>query len=184
MNPIAELRRRLDNLIRPGTVYAVDPASVRCRIKSGELLTDWLPYFVRRAGSRRDSDHPTLNEQAAVFSPSGELGAGFVLIGLNSDAFPSPNTDPNLHSSHFADGTWFGYDQGEHRMRFVNGPTEISADRTAITLFSNGSSVVINEAGIFFNGMRVAHGGINIGNTHTHPITGGSSAPGPTDGPQ
>lgn len=183
MNPIAEIRRRLDNLIRLGTVYAVDAANVRCRVKTGELLTDWLPYFVRRAGTRRDSEHPSNNEQAVVFSPSGEMGAGFVLIGLNSDAFPSPDADPNMHSSHFADGTWFGYDEGASRMRLVNGPTQISADRGAISLVSNGSSIVINESGIFFNAAQVAHGGVNVGNTHKHPITGGSSAPGPTGVP-
>ncbi|WOD12787.1 phage baseplate assembly protein V [Pseudomonas sp. NyZ704] len=122
MNPIAELRRRLDNMIRLGTVYAVDAANVRCRVKTGELLTDWLPYFVRRAGTRRDSEHPTTKEQAVVFSPSGELGAGVVLIGLNSDEFPSPNADPNVHSSHFSDGTWCGYDQGSKEMTVIMAP--------------------------------------------------------------
>mgnify|MGYP002633640262 CR=1 FL=1 len=55
---------------------------------------------------------------------------------------------------------------------------------TADTLVTAVSSIVINESGIFFNGLQVAHGGVNIGNTHKHPITGGSSAPGPTGGPQ
>ncbi len=184
MNPIAELHRRLDNLLRPGTIYAVDASQARCRVKSGELLTDWLPYFVHRAGSRRDVEHPTTGEQCLVLSPSGEMAAGLVLVGINADQFPAPHSNPALHSSHFSDGAWFGYDEGAHRMRFVNGPTEISADRTAISLVSNGSSIVINESGIFFNGLQVAHGGVNIGNTHKHPITGGSSAPGPTGGPQ
>lgn len=149
MNPIAELRRRLDNMIRLGTVYAVDAANVRCRVKSGELLTDWLPYFVRRAGTRRDAEHPTNKEQAVVFSPSGELGAGFVLIGLNSDDFPSPNADPNMHSSHFADGAWFGYDQGSKEMTVI--------------MTAGGQMILQIPAGIHIQGDVTLTGKINAG---------------------
>ncbi|MEH6565101.1 MAG: phage baseplate assembly protein V [Halopseudomonas sp.] len=180
MDPIAELRRRLDNLIRPGTVYAVDAANVRCRVKSGQLLTDWLPYFVRRAGSRRDSDHPTNNEQAVVFSPSGELGAGFVLVGLNSDAFPSPNADPNLHSSHFADGTWFGYDQGAGDM------TVVMTEEGQIHIIAPGGVNItgpVNITGLVTVTEDVIAAGISQVH-HQHPINGGSSAPGPTGEPQ
>lgn len=174
MNPIAEIRRRLDNMIRLGTVYAVDAANVRCRVKSGELLTDWLPYFVRRAGTRRDSEHPSNKEQAAVFSPSGELGAGFVLIGLNSDEFPSPNADPNVHSSHFADGAWFGYDQGSGDYTVVTtaeGRIQISAPGGInITGPVNITGLVTVTDDVVASGISLVnhkHGGVQSGNSTT-----------------
>lgn len=112
MNPIADLRRRLDNLIRPGTIYAVDHAQARCRVKTGNILTGWLRYFVGRAGNVRRHSAPTLGEQCSIFSPSGEMAAGFVLVGINSDQFPGPSTNPDLDSTTYADGTWVGYDMG------------------------------------------------------------------------
>ncbi|SDS49829.1 phage baseplate assembly protein V [Halopseudomonas litoralis] len=119
MNPIADLRRRLDNMIRPGTIYAVDHAQTRCRVKTGDLLTGWLRYFVGRAGSVRRHSAPSLGEQCTVFSPSGEMATGFVLVGINSDQFPAPSVSPSLDSTTYADGTWFGYDMGSKEMTVI-----------------------------------------------------------------
>lgn len=111
MDPIAELRRRLDNMIRPGTIYAVDHAKARCRVKTGELLTQWLPWFAHRAGSVRHWSPPSLNEQCMVISPSGELAAGFVLVGINSLEYPAPSSSGTENLTEYADGSWTAYDQ-------------------------------------------------------------------------
>ncbi|MFM4810643.1 phage baseplate assembly protein V, partial [Aeromonas hydrophila] len=41
-----ELQRQLDNLIRIGTVTAV--RSGECRVKTGDLITNWRPYLTER----------------------------------------------------------------------------------------------------------------------------------------
>ena len=43
MNQFSSLLRRLENVIRPGTVAEFDPATARCRVQTGNLLTTWLP---------------------------------------------------------------------------------------------------------------------------------------------
>ncbi|WP_244859251.1 hypothetical protein [Shewanella dokdonensis] len=54
---LADLRRRIDNLLRLGTVEAVRAGE--CRVKSGELLTDWRPYLTQRAGGPQQlAPHP------------------------------------------------------------------------------------------------------------------------------
>lgn|SRR5690606_8783184 len=122
MNPIADLRRRLDNMLRPGTIFAVDHVRGRCRVKTGNLLTGDLRYFVGRAGAVRHHSVPTLGEQCIVISPSGELATGFVLVGLNSDEFPVPSDNPELDSIEYADGTWMGYDQGNSELTVILAP--------------------------------------------------------------
>ncbi len=119
MDPIADLRRRLDNMIRPGTIHVVDHEQARCRVKSGALLTQWLPWFSRHAGSVRDWSPPTVGEQCVIISPSGELAAGFVLVGLNSGSFPAPSSNQVLDSRTYADGTWMGYDMGRKEMTVI-----------------------------------------------------------------
>ena len=47
----AELTRRIDNLIRFGIIAEVDHATARARVKSGQILTDFLPLVTLRAGT-------------------------------------------------------------------------------------------------------------------------------------
>jgi phage baseplate assembly protein V len=107
---LQELSRRLENLLRFGTIHSVDHAAVRCRVQSGGLLTDWLRWHTPRAGATRTWDPPTIGEQAIVLSPSGELGAGIVFYGLNSDDNPAPSHSPDEHVIAYPDGTRITYD--------------------------------------------------------------------------
>lgn len=43
MNDFAALSRMIENLIRLGTIAAVDHAAQRVRVLTGDLLTGWLP---------------------------------------------------------------------------------------------------------------------------------------------
>ncbi|MEZ2744273.1 phage baseplate assembly protein V [Halopseudomonas bauzanensis] len=186
MNPIADLRRRLDNMIRPGTIYAVDHAQARCRVKTGDLLTGWLRYFVGRAGSVRRHSAPTLGEQCTVFSPSGEMAAGFALVGINSDQFPPPSDNPLLDSTTYADGTWFGYDMGSKEMTvimapggkitaFAPGGVEIHGDVTITGAVSVSKDVtvagsVIADKDMVASGVDLVthmHGGVEPGDGST-----------------
>lgn len=190
MDPIADLRRRLDNMIRPGTIYAVDHAKARCRVKTGELLTQWLPWFAHRAGALRDWNPPSLNEQCMVFSPSGEMGAGFVLVGVNSAAFPAPASSETEHVHAYADGTVIRYDRASHTLTAAiaqggnavltaPGGVLITGDVTidgAISI-SNGASIT---GSVTASDDVVASGISLIGHTHGG-VQGGSSS---TGGPQ
>lgn len=121
---IVELTRLLHNLIRVGTIAEVDhgdpeadpPRPPRVRVQSGGLLTDWLPWFERRAGTTRDWDPPTVGEQVMVFSPGGDPRAGIVLTGIFSDASPAPSSDPNVIGRWYPDGTHVEYDHENHRL--------------------------------------------------------------------
>src|SRR5690625_1890040 len=89
-----ELARLLNNLLRIGTVSAVDAKARAVRVRDGEIETDWLRWLEVRAGSTTDWDPPTLGEQVIVLSPGGDLGAGVVLAGINSQ--PIPRQAPTL----------------------------------------------------------------------------------------
>lgn len=183
MNPIAELRRRLDNMIRPGTIYAVDHATARCRVKSGEILTGWLRYFVGRAGYVRRHSVPTLGEQCAVFSPSGEMAAGFVLVGINCDQFPSPSENPHLDSSIYTDGTWFGYDMGSKELTVImtaGGKINVQAPAGVQIAAPGGVSITgdVDITGTVTVSQDVVASGISLAK-HTHGgVQGGNGTTG------
>lgn len=114
---IADILRRLENLIRPGVIAEVDPEAPRCRVKTGGLLTDWLPFDVERAGQDRTWDAPSIGEQCLVFSPSGNPAIGFIVGRFNSDAHPAPDNDPARHHRRYRDGAVIEYDTASHTLR-------------------------------------------------------------------
>ncbi|NHQ84886.1 phage baseplate assembly protein V [Iodobacter sp. HSC-16F04] len=109
MNQTAEHSRILESLIRIGTVAEVDHTSALCRVQSGELLTDWLPWLTARAGNVRVWSPPSIGEQVVLFSQSGEVGAGVVLPGLFSDAMPAPSQSADLCCTAYPDGAVMTY---------------------------------------------------------------------------
>lgn len=118
MNAIAELRRRLDNMIRSGTIADVDhgdPAQgrpARCRVKTGNVTTGWLPFFTVRAGSTNEWNPVSVGEQCTILSPSGDLAQGQVLAGLYSDANPACSNDPAAHRTQWANADFVEHNAG------------------------------------------------------------------------
>ncbi|WP_239878257.1 phage baseplate assembly protein V [Laribacter hongkongensis] len=109
MDDFADLSRRLESLIRPGTIAGVDLARARVRVTSGGLTTDWLPWFAARAGTTRDWNPPTVGEQCVVLAPSGDPATGFVLVGLFSGAHPAPSRSGDEHLCVYPDGARITY---------------------------------------------------------------------------
>jgi phage baseplate assembly protein V len=50
MNDLANLTRLLENLIRFGTIAAVQMVPPRVQVLTGTLTTAWLPWINPRAG--------------------------------------------------------------------------------------------------------------------------------------
>lgn len=105
---IAELTRRIDNLLRIGTVAEVKGGS--CRVKTGELLTQFCPFFTRRAGTAKTSWRPTVGEQVMLLSLSGDLTNAYILPALYSDENPEPDDNKNRERTVYPDGAVIEYD--------------------------------------------------------------------------
>lgn len=125
-----DILRRLENLVRLGTVAQVRHAGPpRCRVKSGNLLTDWLPWLTSRAGEDSTWWAPEVGEQVIVLSPGGNVGAGVVLPALNSDHHPAPGQSGDVARVTFGDGVVVEYDRAVHVLR-VSAPHLIKLQAT------------------------------------------------------
>lgn len=147
---LSELQRLLHNLIRVGTIHSVDHGGpgqpARVRVAIGELLTDWRPYHECRAGATTTWNPPTVGEQATVFSPSGDLGAAVVLVGLNSTGNPAPSNAASKSVTKYPDGTIVEYDHGAHALLVslsgggtatVVAPGSVTIDSPEVTMTGN-----------------------------------------------
>lgn len=130
MNAIADLRRRLDNMIRLGTIAQVDHAKALCRVQSGAITTGWLPFFTRRAGTTNEWDPVSQGEQCTVLSPSGELAQGVVLVGLYSSANPPQSSSPDVHRIQWANGDFLEHNAATGALTLqCSGPVSINGSR-------------------------------------------------------
>jgi phage baseplate assembly protein V len=114
---LADISRRLENVIRFGTIAEVKHSRTpRVRVKLGDITTNWLRVVTARAGATKTWAPPTAGEQCIVFSPSGELGAGIVLPGLNSAHHPAPDDDQHNIRTTYPDGAVIDYNHQSHAL--------------------------------------------------------------------
>lgn len=109
----SEHERIIAGMLRLGVITGLDlsdPEAPRCKVATGGLSSDWLPWLARRAGRTRHWSAPDIGEQVVVLAQSGDPSQGVVLPGLFSAAFPSPETDPEKDHTLFPDGTTVVHD--------------------------------------------------------------------------
>ena len=107
---IAEIQRLLRNLIRIGTVSAVNLDGGLCRVDTGKNTTGWLHWLSARAGKTRSWNAPSVGEQVLVLCLGGELDTGFVLPGIFSDVNPAPSASADALHWSFPDGAVIEYE--------------------------------------------------------------------------
>lgn len=187
MTEFADLSRRLESLIRTGTISEVRHKPLRVRVDSGGLTSNWLACITLRAGSTRDWDPPTANEQCVIFSPSGDPALGLVLVGLNSDSIPAPSESPDECLRVYSDGAQILYNHKTGALTVSGIKTALlqAAEKCVIDcpkvettgdLLVKGKLTV--EKGADITGDVIHKGGNMISNgivvhTHKHPGTGG-----------
>lgn len=161
---LVEISRRLENLIRIGTIAEIDHASHRVRVKSGELLTQWLMWRTDRAGATRSWNPPTVGEQVMILSPSGELGNGIVIPSIYSDAFDSVSADPDLHIVEYPDGARISYNHQTSTLMATGIKTATvtaSESVTADTPMTHCTGNALIDGNLTVGGLLTYQGGMN-----------------------
>lgn len=104
-----DLGRRLANIIRLGSIFAIDFEVAKARVKIGNLETDWLPWLTANSGSNKSWNPPEIDEQVVVFSPCGELNQGVILPSLYRGN--APENSGEIQSVVFADGSKISFNR-------------------------------------------------------------------------
>lgn len=75
---LAELDRRVANIVQLGRVVEIDAGAMRARVQIGDLQTALIPVAQAASGAIRVHWMPSVGEQVVVYAPSGEMGAAVV----------------------------------------------------------------------------------------------------------
>lgn len=184
-----ETDRRLHNLIRYGLVEEVQYSPPRCRVRSGELLTDWLPWLTPRAGQMCIWSPPETGEEVLLLSLDGNTETAFVLPALFSQDNPPPtNNGGQIHIT-LPGGCTVVWDT-ETRALSVSGFDTLDAEGGSVNL--RAENITLTGA-IALKGDTTIHGSVtqtggalsSMGVTlHSHVHSGVKAGSDTTGGPQ
>lgn len=187
---LTEIMRLITNLIRTGTVSDVDTVNWLCRVKTGDLETNWINWLTSRAGNTRTWWQPSIGEQVVLLSLGGNLETAFALPAIYSDAFPPPDYSENGSTTVFNDGGWFQYqpDTGQLLIKNIKSVRIEAADGIQLITDQLGvdasqtlinSQTVINGAVTQGGGDMSSNGVIADKHKHDKVKSGGDISGGP-----
>ena len=129
---LADIERRIANLIRIGTVVEVIGSKVK--IQTANLITKPLPYLTQRSGDCITWWSPSIGEQVLILSQCGELNNGVVLPAIPTKEYQTK--EQTKHIITYADGTSISYDY-ENKKLDINAVGEVKIKATKIILDAN-----------------------------------------------
>jgi len=175
----AEHDRMLAGLVKPCYVVALDLAAVPpvCRVSDGEWVSAWVRWHSLAAGKARHWRVPSMNEQGALISTSGDVSQGTFVPGLYGNAGPAPDTRDHVERWLFDDGGSLTYDWQAKRYSIVlpSGSVDIEVGSSAATVTDN--AVVVTSGAIALDGDVTIYGDVVINGALrvTADILGGGS---------
>lgn len=147
----ADANRRLENIVRFGTIKTINPSKPipRVIVNLGDIETPEIRCLNIRSGDDSTWDMPSTNEECVVISPCGDIGpTSFVLYGFYNDDHPAPSDDLNKKIRMFADGCVIAYDVAAHHLSAV--------------LPSGGTAVLTADGGVTVNGDTTINGNLQV----------------------
>ncbi|MBP1087015.1 MULTISPECIES: phage baseplate assembly protein V [Pseudomonas] len=131
--------RMLAALIIPCRVEAVDLGAAMVRVTDGAGWTSaWVRWHSQAAGKARHWRVPTLGEQGALISPSGDPAQGTFVPGLYGNAGAPPDNRDHVEVWRFDDGGSLVYDWQAHTYT-------ISLPTGTVTVKVGASTVVVTD---------------------------------------
>ncbi|WP_375610723.1 MULTISPECIES: phage baseplate assembly protein V [unclassified Bartonella] len=110
---ITDLKRRVANMVVVGKISHVDHKNARYRVKTGGLVSVWIPDTQARAGKTRSYEGRDIGEQVIVVSSSGDLSQGMIVGSIHTDANQAADKG-SIHRTIYPDGTSLEYDDEQN----------------------------------------------------------------------
>ncbi|AGF76212.1 phage baseplate assembly protein V [Bartonella vinsonii] len=158
---ITDLKRRVANMVMVGKISHVDHKNARYRVKSGNLVSDWIPDTQARAGKTRSYEGRDVGEQVVVVSSSGDLSQGVIVGSIHTDAHQAADKG-SIHRTIYPDGTTFEYDdeQNSYSIHIKSGGKFIFTISDGVSLKGDGGKLeltapegikIVSQSDINFN---------------------------------
>lgn len=140
-----EQLRMMANIVRTGRVEAVNPSIARCRIRTGELLTDWLPWLVLAAGGAGQTRHwrvPAIHEECLLLAPGGDLAQAIAIPGLFCEDMPQNAGAEDLERHDFSGSEYWEHNRAEGALVFnIANSIALQVGDSTLTITPDGTTL-------------------------------------------
>jgi phage baseplate assembly protein V len=161
---LGELDRRVNNMVRFGTVFEVDPSAALAKVNLGELVTDWLPWAITRAGNNRTWYAPEVGEQVILLS-AGDPSMGVIIGALYQTAHPANGSTIDVERTTYQDGTVVEYDRASHQLLIdASASTSNVLIKCSTATINATSSVTVDSPMTHCTGQLMVDGLLTYGN--------------------
>ena len=143
---LTDTAQRVGRMAFYGEVAEIDSSQGRLRIRSGDILTGWLPFGAVRAGEDRTWSAPEPGEQVMVVCPNGDVNQGCVVCSLYREQHSAPADDINITRQVWKDGTVQEYDREKHRWTLKLNPSGTFRVEVGSSLFELTGDKLILKA--------------------------------------
>lgn len=166
----AQLDRMLSCLVIPCRVVAVDLAAAMVRVSDGgDWTSAWVRWHSQAAGKARHWRAPSLGEQGALISPSGEPAQGTFIPGLYGNAGAQPDNRDHVEVWRFDDGGSLVYDWKAHSYSITLPTGTVAVKVGGSELTATDNAVDVKSGAITLTGQVVINGPLRV----TGDILGG-----------
>lgn len=112
---LGEMDRRMACLIQSGTVEDIDYDQHRVKVRIGDWVSDWLKWQAGAAGKVRHWRPPSLDEEVALWAPSGDLASAYVAPGYyTAQHGGAGRSSPDETATDYPDGAFEQYNHASH----------------------------------------------------------------------
>lgn len=153
----ADLNRRIESLIRLGLIAEVDHNTHKLRVRTGGLLTGWLPWPAEIGRNFRRWRPLRVGTQVILACPSGDPAQATVVGVLYTQSIDTPSHSPDLDLIEFNDGTRLQYDSAAHQLT-VDCVGDITATTPTQITAKAGKQITLDTPLTIVTGQMVVQG--------------------------
>lgn len=145
--------RLLANLARTGRVEQVRTAApAACRVRTGDLLTTWVPWLALAAGGQAGARHwraPQVGEQVLLIAPGGDLAQAVALVGLYSTDMPQGAQDAAVERHDYSATDHWQHSRSSAALTVdIAGSITLTVGATSVHLTPSGATITASQCTI------------------------------------
>lgn len=151
---LAEMWRRLNNIVKRGTVHSVQLKPPRVRVLFGtdpvnntEHVSAWLPWYTRADSGCQEWSVPAVGCPATVLSEGGDLRNGVALAGLITDDMSLAGENGDVYATRYGTDARVAYDAAAKAM--------------AVSLPEGATLSILSTGGVKVKGDLNVEGSVN-----------------------
>ncbi len=133
-----------------------------CRVSDGEWTSAWVRWHSIAAGKARHWRAPSMGEQGALISPSGDVGQGTFVPGLYGNAGAPPDNRDHVEVWRFDDGGSLVYDWTAKKYTITVPTGEVLVKVGASTLSVTDNAIAGDAAVISLKGAVNIDGPLHV----------------------